>query len=230
MSSEKSSLAYFTSQFIDLISSFTNYGYCKSDERFISQSDYEIYQLSILILFSLIFTCICIFYGYLFLFIMIHQYRWRTKFGPKIKVIEPINTPLTSPKHDVIINKPVKQSDFICFNHNNRSRFLSVQLNQIHLNNEQNQNQFNHSYSDSTIQINSQSIHFNQLKSIKKQNKINQSKQIISIQNNNNNNNQLKYKSIKRNLFNLYKKSNHHHHHHIKLTNNRHIKSAITLF
>ncbi|VDP70724.1 unnamed protein product [Schistosoma curassoni] len=146
VSSEKSSLAYFTSQFIDLISSFTNYGYCKSDERFISQSDYEIYQLSILILFSLIFTCICIFYGYLFLFIMIHQYRWRTKFGPKIKVIEPINTPLTSPKHDVIINKPVKQSDFICFNHNNRSRFLSVQLNQTHLNNKQYQNQFNHSY------------------------------------------------------------------------------------
>ncbi|CAH8573355.1 unnamed protein product [Schistosoma bovis] len=225
MSSEKSSLAYFTSQFIDLISSFTNYGYCKSDERFISQSDYEIYQLSILILFSFIFTCICIFYGYLFLFIMIHQYRWRTKFGPKIKVIEPINTPLTSPKHDVIINKPVKQSDFICFNHNNRSRFLSVQLNPTHLSNKQHQNQFNHSYSDSTIQINSQSIHFNQLKSIKKQNKMNQSKQIISIQNNNNNN-QLKYKSIKRNLFNLYKKSNHHHH--IKLTNNRHIKSAIT--
>ncbi|CAI2730029.1 unnamed protein product [Schistosoma spindalis] len=219
MSSGNSSLAYFTSQFIDLITSFTNYGYCKSDERFISQSDYEIYQLSILILFSLIFTCICIFYGYLFLFIIIHQYRWRTKFGPKIKVIEPINTPLTSPKHDVLINKPIKQSYFNCFHHNNRPRFLSLQINQTNLNNKQNQNRFILSYSDSIIQINSKSINHNHLKSIKKQNEINQSKQIITIQTNN----QLKYKSIKKNLFNLYKKTNR-----IKLTNHRHIRSAIT--
>ncbi|XP_018651777.1 putative g-protein coupled receptor fragment [Schistosoma mansoni] len=39
--STKSSLTYFTSQFIDLITSFTNYGYCKSDERFISQILYS---------------------------------------------------------------------------------------------------------------------------------------------------------------------------------------------
>ncbi|CAH8515908.1 unnamed protein product [Schistosoma turkestanicum] len=223
ISSERPLLSYFASQFIDLITSFTNYGYCKSDERFISKKDYEIYQLSILILFSFIFTCICIFYGYLFLFIMIHQYRWRTKFGPKINVVEPMSTPQTVLKHDVVIKQPADKLYSNGFRNYNRQRFLSVQINRISSNDNQQPNRLTLSYSDSTIQMNLKSINHHQLKTKQNQNEIHQYKETILHENNNNNNNDQQSKSNKKNLFNLYKKSNR-----SKLPNNRHIRSAIT--
>ncbi|CAH8853443.1 unnamed protein product [Trichobilharzia szidati] len=120
MKHSSSSFTYISSKCLDLITSFTNYGYCKSDERFISSSGYEIYQMSILILFAFIFTCICLFYGYLFFFILVHQYRWRTKFAPRTILIKPTTA------HEKIINEnSINSPNNNNFNPTHRKQMLS---------------------------------------------------------------------------------------------------------
>ncbi|VDQ00702.1 unnamed protein product [Trichobilharzia regenti] len=137
MKPSSSSFAYISSKFIDLITSFTNYGYCKSDERFISSSGYEIYQMSILILFAFIFTCICLFYGYLFFFILVHQYRWRTKFAPRTILVKPIAHEIihensnNSPNNFNPTHRKKNLSKTAIDEKHTRERFPSVQIAEV---------------------------------------------------------------------------------------------------
>ncbi|KAK4470582.1 hypothetical protein MN116_006123 [Schistosoma mekongi] len=214
ISSKKLSSTYFSTQFVDLITSFTNYGYCKSDERFITQSDYEIYQLSILALFTLIFSLICLFYGYLFIFILIHQYRWRKKFGPKVIVVRPTSTTKNEFENDITINQSNEKTCFDPFNNYSRQRFLSIQTDKINLNNHQQNRLSLDCYKSAT-----QPINLNQLVITKDPKIVSHNKEPIFYQNNND----LQCTTGRKHVFSSVKRTNR-----TRLPNNRHIRSAIT--
>ncbi|KAH8871506.1 g- coupled receptor-like protein [Schistosoma japonicum] len=214
ISSKKLSLTYFSTQFFDLITSFTNYGYCKSDERFITQGDYEVYQLSILVLFTLIFSLICLFYGYLFLFILIHQYRWRKKFGPKVVIVRPTNTAENDFENDIMINQSNTKTYFNHFINCNKQRFLSIQADKINLNSHQR----DRLSLDCCVSA-TQPINLNQPVITKDPKIVGQYKEAIFYRNNND----LQCTTGRKHVFSSVKRSNR-----TKLPNNRHIRSAIT--
>ncbi|KAF7260511.1 hypothetical protein EG68_02216 [Paragonimus skrjabini miyazakii] len=60
-----------------MLQSLLNVGTCTSYERYISDSNYYNYRLSIFVLFSVVFILVCFIYGSILTFVWWHQRRWK---------------------------------------------------------------------------------------------------------------------------------------------------------
>ncbi|KAF8565422.1 hypothetical protein P879_04008 [Paragonimus westermani] len=60
-----------------LLESLLNVGTCTNYERYISDSNYYNYRLSIFVLYSVVFTLVCFIYGSILTFVWWHQRRWK---------------------------------------------------------------------------------------------------------------------------------------------------------
>ncbi|KAF6772445.1 hypothetical protein AHF37_08309 [Paragonimus kellicotti] len=60
-----------------MLQSLLNVGTCTNYERYISDSNYYNYRLSIFVLFSVVFILVCFIYGSILTFVWWHQRRWK---------------------------------------------------------------------------------------------------------------------------------------------------------